>query len=446
MAYTSMLDRLGLHRRELRAWAYYDIANSAWMTTMLQAFIYFFVPFAASQLPENVARSRFAFGTAAMVIAVGLLGPWLGALADYKGRKKAFMAAFLGVGALLTAAIYFVREGQWVLALLLYGLANVCVTSTLAFYNALLPSIARPDEVDRVSTAGFALGYLGGGLLFALNIWMMASPSTFGISNATRAFQVSCVTVAVWWVFFSIPLFRHVPEPKPRLDPGEPAGESASRIALRRLAATFRELRAHRDAAWLLAAFVIYNDGVNTIIKVGTTFADEIGLAKGPTLVAVLMIQFVGIPFAFAFGLLADRIGAKRAIYLALAVYTAVTVLAFGLRTIGQFFVFAFVIAMVMGGVQALSRSLFASLIPPHKAGEMFGFFGVFDRFGGAIGTTIFGAVLSLTGSSRPAIVSLVVLFVLGAFFLSRVDVERGRRVAREAEGRAHPADTSAPA
>ena len=152
------------------------------------------------------------------------------------------------------------------------------------------------------------------------------------------------------------------------------------------------------------------------------------------------MIQFVGIPFAFAFGLLADRIGAKRSIYLALAVYTVLTVLAYGLSTIGQFFAFAFTVAMVMGGIQALSRSLFASLIPRHKAGEMFGFFGIFDRFGGAIGSAIFGAMLALTGSSRPAIVSLVVLFVLGAFFLSRVDVERGRRLARVAEAQAHPA------
>ena len=192
-----------------------------------------------------------------------------------------------------------------------------------------------------------------------------------------------------------------------------------------------------RDAGWLLAAFLVYNDGVNTIIRMGTTFADEIGLPFGQVFLAVLMIQFVGIPFAFAFGVLADRIGAKRAIYLALAVYTVLTVLAYGMSTIGQFFAFAFTVAMVMGGVQALSRSLFASLVPQHKAGEMFGFFGIFDRFGGAIGSMIFGVMLSLTGSSRPAIVSLVVLFLAGAYLLSRVDVARGRRAAREAEARA---------
>jgi UMF1 family MFS transporter len=445
MAYTSLLDRLGLHRRELRAWAYYDIANSAWMTTILQAFSPgFFVPFAARGLAPDVARSRYAFATSIAVIAVGVIGPWLGALADYQGRKKAYLGGFLALGAALTGALYLVREGQWLLALVLFAAGNVAVTSTLAFYNALLPGIAAPDEVDRVSTAGFALGYLGGGALFAVNGWMIASPGTFGLADGYEAFRVSCLMVAAWWVLFSIPLFRHVPEPAPRLDPGERTGESAGRVALRRLVETFRELRGYKDAAWLLLAFLVYNDAVNTIIRVGTTFGDEIGLPKGPLFLAVLMIQFVGIPFAFAFGLLADRIGAKRAIYLALVVYVCITVAAYWLHTIGQFFFFAFAVAMVMGGIQALSRSLFAVMIPRHKAGEMFGFFGVFDRFGGAIGMFVFGTMLSLTGSSRPAILSLVVLFVLGAVFLSRVDVERGRRVAREAEAAAH--ETAPPA
>jgi UMF1 family MFS transporter len=439
MPYSSWLERLGLHRRELRAWAYYDVANSAWMTTVLTLFApAFFVPFAARGLPGEVAESRFAFVTSAAVVVIGLLGPWLGALADYKGSKKAFMGAFLALGAALTSALYFVREGQWLLALVLFAVANVAIMSTLAFYNALLPGIAAPDEVDRVSTAGFALGYLGGGLLFTLNVWMIASPSTFGLTDAYRAFRVSCVMVAAWWVLFSIPLFRRVPEPAPRLDPGEQAGESAGRVALRRLVETFRELRGHRDAAWLLVAYLVYNDAVNTIIRMGTMFGHEIKIPLMHLSLAVLMIQFVGVPFSFAFGLLADRIGAKRSIHLALGVYVCITVLAYWLRTVAQYYAFAFAVAMVMGGIQALSRSLFAVLIPRHKAGEMFGFFGVFDRFGGAIGSFVFGVMLSLLGSSRPAILSLVVLFALGALILSRVDVERGGRLAREAEAQAH--------
>ncbi len=442
MPYTSWLDRLGLHRRELRSWAYYDIANSAWMTTILQMFpLAFFYPYAAKGLAEGAAESRFSFGTALAILAVGLVGPWLGTLADLKGRKKAFLGAFLAVGAVLTASLYFVREGQWVLALVLYATGNVAVTSSLAFYNALLPGIAAADEVDRVSTAGFALGYLGGGLIMAVNMWMVASPATFGLADGYQAFRVSCVMVAAWWVLFSIPLFRGVPEAPPRLEAGESSDENAGFVALRRLVETFRELRGHhQDAVWMLLAFLFYNDAVNTVIRMGGTFAKDIGLPDGPVYLAILMIQFASIPFAFGFGLLADRIGARRSIYLALAVWVSMVLAAFWLRTIGQFFVFAFVVAMVMGGVQALSRSLFAVLIPKHKAGEMFGFFGVFDRFGGVMGTFVFGVMFTLTGSSRPAIASLVVLFLLGAYLLSHVDVERGRRLAREAEAAAHDA------
>jgi UMF1 family MFS transporter len=440
MAYASWLDRLGLHRRELRAWAIYDVANSAWMTTIMQMFpLAFFYPYAAAGMPDGVAESRFGYGTAVSILAVGLLGPWLGTLADLKGRKKAFLGAFLGLGAALTASLYFVREGQWVLALVLYAAGNVAVTSSLAFYNGLLPGIANPHEVDRVSTAGFALGYLGGGALFAINMWMVGSPATFGFADRYEAFRVSTVMVAAWWLLFSIPLFRRVPETPPRLDASERTGESPGRIAFRRLAETVRELRGeHRDAVWMLLAFLFYNDAVNTIIRMGGTFGVDIGLPIEQIMLAVLMIQFAAIPFAFAFGLLADRIGAKRCIYLALSVYVALVVAAFWLRTIGQFFAFAFVVAMVMGGVQGLSRSLFAALIPRHKAGEMFGFFGVFDRFGGVMGTAMFAFVISHTGSSRPAISSIVVLFVIGAFLLSRVDVERGQRRAREAEAAAH--------
>ncbi len=441
MTGNSWLERLGLHRRELRAWVYYDVANSAWMTTILQLFpIAFFYPYAAGSLAPEAARSRFAFGTALAIVAVGLLGPWLGALADLRARKKAFLGAFLAAGAVLTASLYFVHQGQWVLALVLYATGNVAITSSLAFYNALLPGIAAPDEVDRVSTAGFALGYLGGGALFALNGWMIARPERFGLATSYAAFRVSCLMVAAWWVLFSIPLFRHVREPAARLDPGERVGESAGRVALRRLLETFRELRGYKDAALMLVAFLVYNDAVNTIIRMGTTFGDEIGLPRTQVFLAVLMIQFVGIPFAFAFGLLADRIGAKRAIYLAIGVYVCIVVGAVWLHTVPQYYAFAFAVAMVMGGIQALSRSLFAVLIPRHKAGEMFGFFGIFDRFGGVIGTSMFGTMEWLVGSSRPAILSLMVLFALGAFLLSRVDVERGRRLAREAEAGAREA------
>ena len=442
-----LLDRLGLHRPELRAWALYDVANSAWMTTVLQIFPLFFVPVAvAAGFTEPEARARFAFASSLSVVLVGLTGPLLGAIADYRGSKKTFLAAFLAAGAIGTAAMYLIGEGRWVFALATFVVGNVCVTATLAFYNALLPSIAGPGEVDRVSTAGFALGYLGGGTLLALNMLMIGSPQRFGIADAAAATRLSFLSVAVWWALFSIPLFRRVPEPARRLESEERAGENPLRIATRRLGETFRELRHHRDAGLLLLSFLVYNDAINTIIRMAVTFGDEIGIPQGSLLGALLMVQFVGIPFAFAFGMLADRIGAKRAVFLALAVYAGISVYAFFLRTAAQFYVLGFFVGTVQGGAQALGRSLFATLIPKHKAGEMFGFFGVFDRFGGAMGAFVFGVTLSLTGSSRPAVLILIAFFGLGALLLARVDVERGRRLAREADATAHAATATAEA
>jgi UMF1 family MFS transporter len=434
---SSWLFKLGLHRPELRAWAIYDVANSAWMTTVLQVFQIFFPTVAvAAGMSLTQARSRFAFASSLSVILVGLTGPLLGAVADYRGNKKGFLAAFLAVGVAATAAMYLVTEGRWVLALVTFVLGNVCVTATLAFYNALLPAIARADEVDRVSTAGFALGYLGGGLLLVVNSLMMADPQRFGIPDQSTAVRLSFVTVAVWWLAFSIPLFRTVPEPARRLEAGEKAEESPWRIAFARLGETLRDLRRHRDAGLLLLAFLVYNDAINTIIRMAVTFGDEVGIGATDLIGALIMIQFVGVPFAFAFGLLADRIGAKRAVLVALAVYAGISFYGFRLQNATQFYVLGFLVGTVQGGAQALGRSLFASMIPKHKAGEMFGFFGVFDRFGGALGAFVFGVTLTLTGSSRPALLILIVFFALGAFLLSRVDVERGRRLAAEEDQR----------
>jgi UMF1 family MFS transporter len=432
----SWLDRLGLHRPELRAWAIYDVANSAWMTTVMTAvFPPFFVALATTAgLADPVARSRFAFASAVSVILVGLSGPVLGAVADLRGSKKAFLAGFIALGVAACALLCFSTPERWAMALTVFVIGNIAVTASLAFYNALLPSIAKPDEVDRVSTAGFALGYLGGGLLLAANLAMIAAPARFGIPNEGTAVRLSFASVAVWWAVFSLPVLRQVKEPGARLEPGESTTGGLLRVAFARLLETFRELRVHKDAALLLVAFLIYNDAVNTFIKMGVIYGGEIGIPVPFMMATLVAIQLVGVPFSFAFGMLADRIGAKRTILITLAVYSGVSVYAFWLRSPTQFLVMGLLIGTVQGAAQALARSLFASMIPQHKAGEMFGFFGVFDRFGGAIGTMIFGATLATLGTSRPAILSLVVFFAIGAYLLSRVDVERGRRLAREAE------------
>jgi UMF1 family MFS transporter len=430
----TFLGRLGLDRPELRAWAMYDWANSAFMATVLQIFPIFFVRTAAADLPPEVARSRFALFTSGAVMLVALIFPLLGAIADHKGNKKGFLAAFLAIGVCSTGAMSLIQRGEWILAMVLFIVGNIGVTSTLAFYNSLLPGIASAEEMDRISTAGFALGYLGGGLLLAANLLMIGSPERFGIADAATATRLSFLSVAVWWSVFSIPLFLRVKEPARRPRQGE-ASESTLQVAFGRLRETFRDLRTrYKDAGLLLLAFLLYNDAVNTIIRLATTFADEIGIPTPYALGAILMVQFVGVPFAFLFGALADRVGAKRAIFVGLVIYVLITIVGFVLQTTFQFFLLAFLVAVAMGGIQALSRSLFAALIPKHKAGEMFGFFGIFDRFGGALGSLVFGLVLAATGSSRPAILALVVFFVAGGFVLARVDVARGTAMATAAE------------
>jgi MFS transporter, UMF1 family len=437
--YTSWLDRLGLHRPELRAWALYDVANSAWMTTiMTTVFPPFFVGLAtAAHLTSAAASSRFAFASAISVILVGLTGPLLGAIADLRGSKKAFLTAFIAVGVACSFGLYFSTPERWALALTVFVIGNIAVTASLAFYNSLLPAIASTDEVDRVSTAGFALGYLGGGLLLAANLAMISAPRRFGIADEASAVRLSFASVGVWWALFSIPVLLRVREPRPRVEPDEAPGEGLLRVATGRLVRTFRELRVHKDAGTMLLAFLVYNDAVNTFIRMGTIYGVEIGIPVPFMMATLVAIQLVGVPFSFALGMLADRIGAKRTILLTLCVYGGISVYAFWLQTSTQFLVMGLLIGTVQGGAQALARSLFASMIPQHKAGEMFGFFGVFDRFGGAIGALIFATTLSALGTSRPAILSLIVFFVLGGWLLTRVDVERGRRLAREAEAAA---------
>ncbi len=431
----SILERLGLHRPELRAWAMYDWANSAFMVTIVTAvFPIYFSSVAAADLEPATASFRFAVTTTLALTFVAVLAPVLGALADFAGIKKKMLGACVGLGVVATACMFFIQQGDWVLAALLFAFANIGVTSSLVFADSLLPHIASPAELDRVSTAGYALGYLGGGLLLVVNLAWIQQPELFGLSGAALASRLSFLSVAIWWLGFSIPLFRKVPEPPRTLEADEHAGESAIRASFVRLGETLRELRGYRQASLMLLAFLVYNDGIGTIIRMATTFGTEIGLEQGDLITAVVLVQFVGVPFAFVFGQLAARIGAKRAIFLSLVVYTVISVLAYGMTTATGFYALALLVGMVQGGSQALSRSLFASMVPRHKSAEFFGFFGVFEKFAGIIGPGVFAVMILLTGSSRGAILSLITFFVVGGLLLSRVDVEAGQAAARRAE------------
>jgi UMF1 family MFS transporter len=427
-----LLTRLGLGRPELRAWAMYDWANSAFMCTIVVAvFPIYFQREAAATLSPSDALAMIGWANAIAIGIVAVLNPFLGALADYLPLKKRMLGAFLAVGLVSTAAMFFIGYGEWRLAMALFILASIGAFGSMAFYDALLPHIAGEAEIDRVSTAGYAIGYFGGGVLLVINAIWILRPQTFGMADAGVASRVSFVSVAVWWLLFSIPLFRRVPEPAtvaPR-EPGQPLA-----IAGRRLVQTLRELRGFREAFLLLVAFAIYNDGINTIIKMATSYGAQLGLEAGDMIAAVILVQFVGVPFAFLFGALAGRIGAKRSIYLALAVYVVISLLGFFMTTALHFYLLAFLVATVQGGSQALSRSLFATMIPRTKSAEFFAFFSIFEKFTGVLGPALFAVAVASTDSPRIAVLSIVVFFVAGWVLLSRVDVARGQQIARAAE------------
>jgi MFS transporter, UMF1 family len=430
-----LLARLGLGRRDLRAWAMYDWANSAFQTTIIAAvFPIYFQKVAAADLPAPVATARFAWATTISIVIVAVVAPLLGAVADYAAMKKRLLAIFLAIGAAATGAMYFIGRGDWLFALVLFVIGNVGVAGSIVFYESILPHLVGEDELDRVSTAGYAMGYIGGGVLLAINIVMMARPELFGFASREIAVRASLASVAVWWVMFSIPLFRDVREPERRIERGETSAANPLVVAGGRLIETFHELRRYKQAFLLLLAFLLYNDGIQTIIRMATIYGTEIGIDDNAMILALLVTQFIGVPFAFLFGMFAGKVGAKIAVFIGLAVYALITVLGYFMHSATEFFVLAIMVGMVQGGTQALSRSLFASMIPRHKSSEFFAFFGVFERYAGILGPAIFAWVVEHSGTSRNAILSVVGFFLLGGALLTLVNVEEGRRAAREAE------------
>ena len=421
------LDRVGLNRPELRAWAMYDWANSAFQSTVITAvFPAFFSSYAAAGMTPAEATSRFAWATTIAVTITAVIGPFLGAIADYRAMKKRMLAGFMVLGVLATLLMTTISEGGWQVAAVLFIISNIAIAASYVFYDSLLPHLVSGDEIDRVSTAAYAVGFLGGGIMLAMNLAWILSPETFGLSGKTAAVKLSFASVAVWWFVFSLPLLRWVPEPPAVLEPDETGTEGAIRVAFRRVWETFHELRGYRQAFLMLIAFLLYSDGIQTIIRMASIYGQEVGIDQNSQIAAFVMVQFVGIPFSFLFGALAGRIGAKTAIFLALVVYTGISTLGYYMTSAWQFFALAFLVAMVQGGSQALSRSLFARMIPRHKSSEFFGFFSVFEKFAGILGPALFALSTDMFGSSRMAVLSVILFFILGGIILTRVDVPRG--------------------
>lgn len=409
-------------KKEVLSWCLYDWAYSSFATIIISAVLpVYYSRVAAENLSGNTATVYWGYTTVVALIVSVMLAPIMGAVADYSGIKKRFLLVFAAIGIFSTALLYYVTTGDWLLASLLFIFGNVGFSMSEVFYNSILPSVAAPEEIDRVSVKGYALGYLGGGILLAIDIGIIQI-----MEDKTLATRISFITVSVWWALFTIPLIVNVSEP-PASNRKKIDGNVLT-AGFKRLSATFSELRKYRDLFLFLAAFWIYNDGIGTIIKMATIYGAEIGISETALIGALLMTQFVGIPFSFAFGKLARFIGAKNSIMLGLFVYTVISVASYFMETALHFFILAFLVGTVQGGTQALSRSLYGSMLPREKTAEFFGFYGMSSRFAGIVGPLVFAVVAQLAGSSRLSIFSLIVFFIAGALMLRRVDVERGIR------------------
>jgi len=410
--------------RQVISWALYDWANSAFATTVLAGFFpLFFKKYWSANSDVTVSTFQLGVANASASLVVALLAPVLGAIADRSGARKRYLLLFAGMGIVMTGCLALVGQGQWPIAVFIYLFALVGFSGANVFYDALLLDAAPRGRIDRVSALGFALGYLGGGLLFTVNVAMTLWPAAFGLADASAAVKLSFLSVAVWWAVFSLPLmfnFREVP----LLEPVK--GLAAVRAGLAQLMGTFRTLRHMRVVFVFLLAYWLYIDGVYTVIRMAIDYGLAIGLDANDLIVALLLTQFVGFPAAVIFGRVGERTGAKPAILFGLGVYVLACVWGYFMSESWEFYILAGIIGLVQGGVQALSRAFYSRLIPANKSGEFFGFYNMLGKFAAILGPLLMGVVSVTSGDPRLSILSIIVLLACGGGLLLAVNERDG--------------------
>ena len=405
-------------RRSAFSWAMYDWANSAFATTVMAGFFpLFFKQYWSQGVEVTQSTYYLGIGNSLASLIVVILAPILGAMADIGGLRKRMLAAFACVGVLATGALYLVEAGMWPFAILLYAIAVVGFSGANTFYDALLVVVSPAATRHRISALGFALGYLGGGILFLVNVLMTLKPQLFGLADAAAGVRWSFVSVAVWWSVFSIPLLLWVDEPAPRSARRANLAETFSALGQ-----TARNLRQYRGAWLFLLAYWLYIDGVDTIVRMAVDYGLSIGLPSDSLIIALLMVQFIGFPAALVFGRLGERYGARRGIWIAIWVYVGVTVFAFFMDSQVEMYILAAIIGLVQGGIQALSRSMFSQMIPAEKSAEFFGFYNIVGKAAAIFGPFLMGWVTVTTGDPRIGILSIVVLFFGGMMIFRKVE------------------------
>ena len=431
-------------RKAVWGWAMYDWANSAFATTVMSGFFpVFFKEYWSSGVDVNLSTARLGLGNAAAGLLVALMAPLLGAMADRGATRKRFLMLFAYLGVLATASLYLVGQGRWTLAILVYVLGTIGFSGANVFYDALLPEVSVEKDVDFVSGFGYSLGYLGGGLLFLIDVLMVLMPARFGLADAGQAVRMSFLSVAVWWGGFTLLTLRWVPETAPSPVPAAP---NPLVDAFRQLRRTFDRVRHMKTVMLFLCAYWLYIDGVDTIIRMAVDYGMSLGFAANDLLLALLITQFVGFPAALVFGRLGQRVGPRKGIYIAIGVYVAATFFGITMDRKSEFYVLAVVIGLVQGGIQALSRSYYSRLIPADKPAEFYGFYNMLGKFAAIIGPLLVGVVgLGMRHVLMPAaptpeqiiavgrlaarwsMASVLILFFAGAVLLYFVDDAKGR-------------------
>ena len=421
-------------KRAQFAWVMYDWANSAFVTTITAAVLpVYYSSVAAVGLLPNLRTAYWGYTSTIALLLVAFLGPVLGAMADFSGAKKKYLTRFALIGITGAALLFFVREGNWLMASIFYIIGSVGFSGANVFYDSLLPHVADEDERDQLSSRGYAFGYLGGGILLAINLAMiMTAPDAAATALMSR---ISFLMVAVWWLVFTIPLWKWVPEPVRRILKGE-ENYNPVQASFSRLAHTFGEVRKYKELFKFIVAFWLYNNGIGTIITMATIYGTELEFSSTTTIGTLLMVQFVAIPFALLFGWLGKKIGTKKSILISLGIYSIIAIGGYFMYQEIHFWILGFGVATVQGGSQALSRSLFSRMLPKSQSAEFYSFFSVSEKVAGSFGPFLFGIVSTIMGGSRLSIVSLIIFFIVGGYLLTRVDEAEGMRVAKEEEDR----------
>jgi len=425
-------------KRAQFAWVMYDWANSAFVTTITASILpnYF-----AAYIATEGALAIWGYTVAIGSLIIALLSPVLGAIADFKASKKKFMAFFIALGVISTALLFFVDQpGDQLLCIILYILGTIGFAGSLVFYDALLPHVANDDEIDQVSSKGYAMGYIGGGLLLLINVAMIfLGPKllpNIAEADATKLMmRLSLASVAVWWAIFSIPIFKRVKEPVRMVETSE-IGQNYIVVGFKRFFKALKDITKFRDLFWFFLTFFVYSNGIGTIITMAVAFGTDLGFGTIILIGTLLMVQFIAAPFALLFGKLSKKLGIKKSIILSLLIYTAIAIVGFFMTKEWHFLLLGFGVAMVQGGSQALSRSLVGQLMPKSKTAEFYGFFSVSEKFNTVIGPFLFSIITQITGNGRLAIVSLVIFFVVGIIMLRKVDIERGIKQAQEEDAK----------